>query len=338
MNEKEKIIKLTCAEISSLWATYMNDCMVICVMTHFSETVEDSEVKQIVEETIQIAQKHKSTIKDIFINEGIAVPNGFEIDKDVVHNAPKLFSDIFYLNYVLQMSKFGVTSHTAGLTLAARKDIRQMYDDFIDDTSQLFQDVVDCLEGKGVFVRMPYMNYQKEVTYVDEKKFLTGWFGRRRALLGVEVTHLTMNAINNEIGRATCTGFSQVAKDKELRDYFLRGKHVCAHLLSSIQDVLEESDVPTAMSWDQSVTASTEAPFSDQLMLYIVGELSNLGIAAYGNGIATSMRRDIASMYLGFMSKTGAYGEDGLNLMIERNWMELPPQFDDRDKLAKSRG
>lgn len=335
MNESEGNIKLTCAEISSLWGTYVHDCMVICVMTHFLKTVDDPEVKTMLEETLQVAQKHKDTIRDIFIKESIAMPQGFEIEKDVIANAPKLFSDIFQLNFALQFSKFGVTSHTTGLTLSAREDIRQMYRDFMGHTSQLYQDVMDCMERKGVFVRMPFMNYPKKVDYVDKKKFLTGWFGRRRALLGMEATHLIMNAINNEIGRAMCVGFSQVVEDKELSDYFLRGKHICAHLLSSIQDVLEDSDVPMAMSWDQNVTASTEAPFSGKMMLYMVGEVTNLGIAAYGAGIGASMRRDISSMYLGFLSKTGTYGEDGLNLMIERGWMEQPPQFVDRDQLAK---
>lgn len=335
MGEKTEIVKLTCAEISSLWGTYINDSMVICVITHFLETVEDPEVKIILEETLQVAINHKDTIEAIFLKEKIVVPQGFRVEKHVVPNAPKLFSDIFYLQFVLQLARFGVTSHTTALTLSAREDICQMYRDFMGHTALLYQHVVHCMQSKGVFVRIPFMTYPQEVDFVDEKNFLTGWFGRRRALLGIEVTHLVMNAINNEVGKATCVGFSQVATEPVLRDYFLRGKHVCSHLLSSIHDVLEESDVPTAMSWDQNVTNSTSPPFSDQLMLYIVGALSNIGIAAYGSGISTSMRRDIVSMYLGFMSKAGAYGEDGMNLMIERNWLEQPPQFEDREKLTK---
>lgn len=70
LTEKEAVIKLTSAEISSLWATYINDCMVSCVMTHFLDTVEDSEVKMMLEETLQVAQNHKDTVKDIFIKEG----------------------------------------------------------------------------------------------------------------------------------------------------------------------------------------------------------------------------------------------------------------------------
>ncbi len=335
MGEKTEFVKLTCAEISSLWGTFINDNMVICVITHFMETVEDPEVKTILEETLQVAINHKNIIEAIFLKENIVVPQGFPLEKHVVSNAPRLFSDIFYMQFVVQLARYGVISHTSSLTMSAREDICQMYHDFLNHTSLVYQHAVFCMQKKGVFVRMPLMNYPEEIDFVDEQKFLTGWFGRRRALLGIEATHLMMNAINNEVGKATCIGFSQVASEQVLRDYFLRGKHVCTHLMSSIHEVLEESDVPTAMSWDQNVTNSTTSPFSDQLMLYIVGTLSFLGVAAYGTGISTSMRRDIISMYLGFMSKAGAFGEHGMDLMIERNWLEQPPQFEDREKIAK---
>ncbi|MED1469957.1 DUF3231 family protein [Bacillus salipaludis] len=68
----------------------------------------------------------------------------------------------------------------------------------------------------------------------------------------------------------------------------------------------------------------TLPPFSDQLMLYIIGILSNLGIAAYGAGLSASMRRDIGAMYASFITKAGAFGEDGMDLMIrEDGWSNL---------------
>lgn len=172
------------------------------------------------------------------------------------------------------------------------------------------------------------MNYPNKIDFIDKENFMTGWFGRRRPLLGIEVTHLMINAFHNELAMQMCTGFSQVSKDKELREHFLRGKNLCKHIVSSIHDVLEESEVPAAISWDQSVTNSSDAPFSDQFMLFIIGILSNLGITTYGAGLSATMRRDISAMYANFLTKTGAFGEDGMNLMIERKWMEQPPQFE----------
>ncbi|WP_423800516.1 DUF3231 family protein [Neobacillus sp. SAB-20_R2A] len=335
MTNKMENLKLTSAEISSLWTTFLNIGVANCLLTHYAETCNDQEILAMVEEAQHYAKKHLQLIEDLFHAEKIALPEGFKVEKHVIPRAPKLFSDIFYIHTLLHMVKYGVTSHNVGMILAAREDVRQFYKNMFDDVSYLHNKVVICMQEKGIFIRMPYMNYPTKIDFVNKESFLTGWFGRRRPLLGIEVTHLMVNAIQNEIGRALCAGFSQVAQDQEIRDYFLRGKHICKHILSSIHDVLIESDVPAAMSWDQGVTDSTAAPFSDQLMLYIVGVLSNLGISSYGAAMSATMRRDISAMYTGFIAKTGTFGEDGLNLMIDRRWMEQPPQFNDHDKLAK---
>jgi hypothetical protein len=325
---KAEIVKLTSAEISALWATNINVSVVICMTTHFLETCTDPEILKLLEETKQLAEKHMNEIEQVFVKEKIVVPEAFRAEKHVVPKAPKLFSDIYYIQCVLQMIKFGIASHTAGLTVSAREDIRKLFKNFMDDVSQLYNNVVNCMQEKGIYVRMPFMNYPNEIDFINKENFLTGWFGRRRSLLGIEVTHLIINAIQNEMGMQLCTGFSQVTQDVELREYFLRGKNLCKHIVGSIHDVLEESEVPAAIIWDQGVTDSTVAPFSDQLMMFIIGILSNLGIAAYGAGLSTTMRRDISAMYANFLTKTGAFGEDGMNLMIERKWMEQPPQFE----------
>ncbi|MEH7109641.1 DUF3231 family protein [Bacillus sp. JJ1764] len=337
MSNQPEIVKLTCGEISALWATNMNDSVAICLMKHFIETCSDPDILPFLKKTYEIAINHKNNVDEIFLKEKIAVPEGFKVEKHVVPNAPKLFSDLFYLQYVQQMCRFAVASHLSIFTISAREDIREMFKSFLDDTSQLYNDTVVFMQDKGIYVPMPTMNYPTEVDYINKDSFLTGWFGRKRPLLAIEATHLVINSIQNEIGSATCTGFSQVANEQEIRNYFLHGKHLCKHILSSIHDMLIESDVPAGMSWDQSVTNSTVAPFSDQFMMYVVGVLSNLGIITYGGGLATTMRRDISAMYAGFITKAGNFGEDGLNLMIERGWMEQPPKFADREQLSKGK-
>lgn len=328
MTNKVEIVKLTSAEISALWGTNINVSVVICMLTHFLETCTDPEILTLLEETKHLAEKHNNQVEQLFVKEKIVVPEGFKVEKHVVPAAPKLFSDIYYIQCVLQMCKFGVASHTVGLTVSAREDMRKLFKNLLDDVSQLYDSVVGKMQEKGIYVRMPYINYPSKVDFVNKENFLTGWFGRRRSLLGIEVTHLLINAFQNEMGMQMCSGFSQVTQDRELREYFHRGKNLCKHILSSIHDVLEESEVPIVNSWDQSVTNSTVAPFSDQFMLFVIGMLSNLGITAYGAGLSTTMRRDINAMYANFLTKTGAFAEDGMNLMIERKWMEQPPQFE----------
>lgn len=334
MNNKPEIVKLTSAEISAMWATYIYDSIRECIMAHFSETCTDPEILPLIEETKKLSKEHMNVVSQLFLKEKIILPEGFKVEKHVVPNAPKLFSDIFYINYVLFMCQFALASNTTALTNSAREDVRKMFKDFMEDASNLFNVVVDLMQNKGIYIRMPSMIYPNKIDYINKENFLTGWFGRRRSLLGIEVTQLINTAVQNELGRGTCVGFAQVTQDAEIREHFQRGKKLCKYIQNSIHDVLMENDVPAPTSWDNSVNDSTVAPFSDQLMLFIISTLSNFGMINYGTGFSVSMRRDVNAMYANFITKTTAYAEDGMNLMIERQWMEQPPQFEDHGKLA----
>lgn len=320
-------MKLTSAEISATWQSYLNISVVVCLMTHFIETCEDPEILEVLKETERYARKHTVTFEELFRAEGIAVPLGFKPENHVNQDAPKLFSDLFFIQSALQMAKFGLTSHTASLTLSSREDMRILYKGYVDDVNHLYNNIVSLMQKKGVFIPAPYMNYPTNYPVIEKEKFMRGWLGRRRSLLGIEVTNLIENAHHNEIGRDICTGFSQVAKEKEIREFILRGKKMSTQMLGSIIELLEESNVPVSFLWDKGVTDSTIAPFSDQLMMYATGMLSNIGIAAYALGISSSMRRDIGAMYSDFIGRTAAYGEDGMEMMIEKKWLEEPPQF-----------
>ncbi|NGY93804.1 DUF3231 family protein [Bacillus megaterium] len=58
---------------------------------------------------------------------------------------------------------------------------------------------------------------------MTEQKFLTGWFGHKRSLLALETSHLYMTSLNNELGKDVLLGFSQVAKDSEIKKTFYTG-------------------------------------------------------------------------------------------------------------------
>jgi hypothetical protein len=156
----------------------MNVSVVICMMTHFLETCTDPEILKLLEDTKHLAEKHMKEIEQFFVKEKIVVPEAFKAGKHVVPNAPKLFSDNFYIQCVLQMSKFGVASHTMGLTISASEDMRKLYKNLMDDVTELYNHVVGGMQEKGIYVRMPFMNYPNEIDFINKENFLTGWFGR----------------------------------------------------------------------------------------------------------------------------------------------------------------
>ncbi|AGT32929.1 hypothetical protein M493_13440 [Geobacillus genomosp. 3] len=332
------VASLTSTEISSLWSTYINDSIVACLLTHFSETVTDDDIRPLIAETLNVANGHLRAIEQLCSAEGIAKPIGYPVEKHVYPGAPKLFSDVFYLEYIYHMSKFGLTSHSGAIAMASRQDVVDLFRQFLNEATDINDRARQLLLEKGVYVRPPYMAYPKEVEFIERQSFLTGWFGPRRPLLAIEVAHLFATARNNEIGKATLTGFAQVAGDPEIRNFFLRGVRVCSDIMNTVHDVLRESDVPTVMSSDVTVTDSTKPPFSDQLMMAVINALSAIGTAEYGAAMAASLRRDIIALYASLITKAGAFTEDGVNMMIDRRWLEYPPHFVDRRQLALQKG
>jgi hypothetical protein len=333
-NEK---VHLTCAEISNLWNTYINDSVVRSLLTHFLKTVEDSEVKSLLEYTVEIADSHLSDIIGIYEQEGIARPEGFPVEKHVNLSAPRLFSDIFYMEYMLHMSKFGLASHSSAIATSARDDVRVLFEKFHSQATELNREITTLMKKKGVYIRAPYMNYPKKVDFVEKQNFLTGWMGKKRPLLGNEVNHLHLTSLHNELGKLTLIGFAQVAQDNDLKSYFRSGIQFSDKILRETHHVLIESNVPNSMTWDSGVSDSTDPPYSDQLMLFVVGILSQVGIAAYGMALSLSMRRDVGALYSSFILRALTYSEDGAQMIIERGWLEQPPMFPDRESIINEK-
>jgi hypothetical protein len=93
----------------------MNDSLSICVFKYFLNKVEDTEIKEVIQYSLHLAVQHVQRITDLFNSEDIPIPNGFT-DQDVDVNAPRLYSDSFFLNYIKQMSKIGLAAY--GLALS----------------------------------------------------------------------------------------------------------------------------------------------------------------------------------------------------------------------------
>ena len=327
-------VNLTSAEITNLWSNYMNDSMAICVFEHFLATVEDTEIKSVLEYANHLSKHHIETITHLFKEERIAIPDGFTKD-EVNPNAPRLFSDGFYLMYVLNQAKFGITAYGLALTNSARADIRKFYSELNASSIELFNQSSDVLLDKGLFLRAPSIPYPNKVEYIEKQSFLTGWLGDRRPLNGIEISQLYFNLLRNLIGSAFTLGLAQVARSPSVRDYFVRGSNISQKHVEIFQSLLAEDNLPTPNTWDATPTESTTSPFSDKLMMFHVAALNSGGVGYYGASLGSSMRRDLGSHYSRVMMEVLQFAEDGVNLMIENGWMEKPPQAPDRQALVE---
>lgn len=330
----EQNIRLTSAELSQLWASFQNDSGSICVLKHFLETVEDTEIRPILEHAVQLSQTHIKNLTSIFTEENYPLPKGFSEDQDLNVNVPRLFSDNFMLQFMKQMAQISLNAYSVAKSLAVSSDIDEFYAQCLAEANQLDTTVKNVLLSKGLYVRSPYIPYPKKVDFIKKQSFLVGWFGEKRPLLSLEMTNLYANFQRNDLGIATLIGFSQVAKSKTVGQFFTRGKEIASKHNEIFGSILRNADLPVPMTSDTYVTESKVSPFSDRLMMFTITGLIALGTGYYGTSISTSLRRDLTAHYDRLMQEILKYSEDGANILIENGWMEEPPRASDREELA----
>lgn len=324
--------KLTSSEISMLWSTYIGDTMAICVLNHFLHTYEDQDVKPIIEFALHSAQDHIIKITEIFTQEGIPLPNGFG-EQDVNLQAKKLFSDVTYMRYLHHMGRTGLNSYSLAKSVSSRKDVRDLFNHFYEQTEILFDLNTELMQEKGVFIRAPYISYPEKIEYITERSFLGGLIGHRRPLLGIEISHIGANIEVANVAKTMLLGFSQVAQSKKISDYFRQGYELGMQMVDEFMSKLKEDDNSYPSTWDSTITNSTEAPFSDKLMLFHTNTQSAIGIGDFGLALAASLRKDLTLTYGEFLLKVGAYAEEGARILIDHGWFEKPPQSIDREVL-----
>lgn len=326
-------IKLTAGEIATLWSQYQSDTMAICVLKHFLSKVEDSDLYPVLQYALDRSQHHVKVISEIFDADKFPLPVGFT-DDDVNINAPPLFSDIFVAMYIRHMAILGMAAGTVAVGMCARADASRLFMEIVAETVELHNKARQLLLEKGVYVRTPFLSTPDKVEFVSKQSFLTGFFGEKRPLTAMEITHLFFNVLNNALGKAMVMAFAQAATSRDVEDFMLRGKEVCEKHIDLFGDVLMQDDLPSPMTWDAHVTDSTIAPFSDKLMLFHINVMAAAGISNYAAAAAASQRRDIGFLYARLLPEIVLYAEDGLKLMIDNHWLEEPPLATNRDALT----
>ncbi|WP_099364878.1 DUF3231 family protein [Fredinandcohnia onubensis] len=335
MEDKSKI-RLTAAEMSSLWTQYINDTLALCVNSYFLEKVEDEDVRPIIKFTLEASKENIAIARDIFEKEDFPIPLGFT-EQDVNVKAPRLFSDTFILMYLRQMSILGMAGSSGALGLATRPDVVAFHKRILNLGVELQDQTRDLMLKQGTYVRPPYISIPDKVDFVEKQHFLAGFVGKKRALTSVEISHLFLNVQTNAIGKVLMTGFAQIVEGKDVKQFLIRGKKLSQKYIELFSDFLIKEDLPAPMSWDSAVTDSKVSVFSDKLIMFHVSAMIAAGIGNFGMAVAASPRRDVGLKYASLIPEISLYAEDGANIMIKHGWLEEPPQTDDREQLIKNK-
>ncbi|MFZ3579541.1 DUF3231 family protein [Virgibacillus sp. DJP39] len=329
-------VKLTSAEIASIWSNYQQDTLSICTIEFFLTHVEDKEIRSVLTYALQQSQAHIQKLKSLFNEEQFPIPDGFSMEADVNQEAPRLFTDDFHLFYIQNMGKIGMSVYSQFLSNSARLDICEYYTECLNQSSKLFDKATEVMLDKGLFIRSPYIPKPKMVEYVQKQSYLAGKFNPR-PLNVIESSNIYFNLIQNQLGRTLAIGFSQVAKSKVVREFMARGMNISDKHVEVFGSILSQEYLPSASSWSTSPTDSTDSPFSDKLMMSHITALNAAQVGFYGKSLGTSPRRDLGLHYVRLTTEILEYAEDGANIMIDNSWMEQPPQAVDRNKLAKEK-
>lgn len=72
-------------------------------------------------------------------------------------------------------------------------------------------------------------------------------------------------------------------------------------------------------------------------MMFHISTLLSSALGYYGEAMSISQRRDLAADYAKMIMEMGVLAEDGMNILIENEWMEQPPLATDHEDLAKNK-
>ncbi|WP_299742171.1 MULTISPECIES: DUF3231 family protein [Rossellomorea] len=328
--------KISSSELANLWTQYVNDSLARCMFRHFLHYVQDTDIIQVLEYALELTERHLQKAGEFLTTEGYPIPKGFT-DEDVTIDAPPLFSDTYIIVYLHIMAIHGLTRYAGAIGNVTREDQREYFIGVMTETLELYDRSTKVLTHKGIISKPPSLNNHQKVEFIKKQNFLTGWLGKRRPISAVEISGTYLNLQKTMVKTVLELGFSQVAESKEVRNYMERARQLCNDHFKVLSSMLIEDNLHVPRTYETEVTDSTTPPFSDKLMLFHVTALLSSAIGYYGEAMGISQRRDLAASYAKMIAEIGLLAEDGMNLLIENEWMEQPPLATDHNDLAKNK-
>jgi hypothetical protein len=329
-------LKLTSSEIGSLWGEYVNGTAVDCVNKYMFSIIEDPSIKGVFGDAIDIFANQKRQIVSLLESEGFLVPKGFT-DADVNLKASRLFSDIFCLQYLNIMTVHGLHGHMTSLSVSVRKDIRQMFDRFDNEGKGIFHRTTELLLEKGKFQRDPYIYPQENIEFVSTNEYKEGIFKTKRPLAATEIIGISLNIKKNNLAKSLLIAFSQVIQSEESRKFLLKSQDTADGHIRDLASIMQADNLSVPTSWETEITPSTNAPFSDKLMMHHMGFLFQIAQVYNGTALASVMRTDLVATFEKITLKNLTVIKNWFDIMIENQWLEQPSLVPDRMEIAKDK-
>ncbi|MDR4947899.1 DUF3231 family protein [Neobacillus cucumis] len=316
-------------EMGKLWATYMGNSMSIQILSYFHQHCEDENIKMLLENGLALSKDFTQRIEGFFRNDNFPIPVGFTKD-DVNLGAPRLYADEFYVHYLKYASKAGMSLYAVAVPLILREDIREFFIYCNECTTVFLGQINNVLMDKKLIAEPPIIPTPDGIEKIDKQSYLNGFFGDVRPLQALEIIHLWDNIENNVTSMALLLGFHRIVQDQKIKSLFKRGLDMTEKAVKQYKEKLHMEHIQSPSYLDHLVTTSTYPPFSDKIMLFHKVDMFAMKIRSFGNSMAVSTRRDINFLYGRTLMNIGLFVDDGMNILIDKGWVEAPPGAYDR--------
>ncbi|WP_202076555.1 DUF3231 family protein [Caldalkalibacillus salinus] len=324
-----EIRKLTPAEVSNLWNSYLTNTMAVWVTRYLSKRAQNEKLHAILEyaEEIAYSEVHKSKA---FLEEvNHPLPEPFD-EGDVQLDAPAIYTDKFTLLLKHSLSQAAQIVYTLSFSTSTRQDIRQFYKRCVENSATLYDKLTEVMIEMGIHHPEMHIPIPTHIEKVHHQSYLGTLWRDRRPLNSQEVSQLTYNFRATEVLKTTTMSFAQVTKSNELKKHYQRGYDLYYKHLDVFQKLLDENDLPKLPTWESEVTDLKTSPFSERVMLYKMSLLASAASGRYGMALSFVQRKNLGVHFMRLMGESLQYEEDSLNLLIKFGYMDQLP-------LAKGR-
>lgn len=328
---------ISVSELGTLWMAYQQKTMSFQMLRHLSGCAEDDEVRKLLLGVQEEDRRFVDRIAGILKREGAALPIGFG-DADVNPAAPPLYNGLFEVSIVRMLAKISMGLYALHLSMSFRKDVRELNEEMTRSAQKLYHRATELMMARGMLVRPPIVTPPGEAAFVKDVSYMKrhGVWHKARPINAVEAAHLYQQYETNLAGFEMMTGFAQTAQSEEAKAYFVRGRELARETIDELGSVLKESDMDPGGASGGRTTESTTPTFSDKLMMYCTNVFTSFGLGGNALGTTFSLRSDLPMKLLSLATKVYQFALDGGKLMIEKQWMEEPPQAENRELLIGS--
>ncbi|WP_299094740.1 DUF3231 family protein [uncultured Metabacillus sp.] len=324
------------SEVGTLWLIYQEKTLILRILEYFIEKADNQKARNIMGGLWQDLDYYVTRVEEIFEKEGIVVPVGFK-KEDVNLEAPKLYDNGFDIMFLRILKEISMGIYTINMNMAYSDDVMTIYQGLNIVTLRIYKQCTLFLLENGILTRPPNVTMPKSTEFIKSKNYMNGLnlFGDKRALNDTEIGILHHGIETNNIGMQLITGFAQCAEDKEVKQYFVKGKELAKKQIKIFQEILLDNDVQFSATSGSTVTTSTIAPFSQKLMMFCIYLFNSFGLVGSSFGVMFSLRNDISIKMTLLAKDIYFYGNEGVKIMIKKGWFEEPPQMEDRTHLIK---